>query len=116
MLHYNLKQQQQQNKTRNKQKKKMKKKNKQQTKQNKTKKIAFVRVYLKLLACNFVQETGIEIKAYACVHFLFLYVKYVFLKSFCYVYCLWLKNSKLGSIKTLHMSKDYLHDFGSLEY
>ena len=81
MLHYNLKQQQQQNKTRN---KKNEKKNKQQTKQNK-KEIAFVRVYLKLLACNFVQETGIEIKAYACVHFLFLYVKYVFLKSFCYV-------------------------------
>ena len=64
----------------------MKKKNKQQTKQNKTKhkKIAFVRVYLKSLACNFVQKTGIEIKDYACVHFLFLYVL-CFLKSFCYV-------------------------------
>ena len=84
MLHYNLKQQQQQNKTRNKQKKIIII-NEKEIINNKTKQIAFVRVYLKLLTCNFVQETGIEIKACACVHFLFLYVKYIFLKSFCYV-------------------------------
>ena len=34
--------------------------------------LAFVHVYLQLLACNFVQETGIKIKAYAYVHVLFI--------------------------------------------